>query len=254
MGELAHFHEDHVTGTKAMVRSDLQRMVADARARRFEVLVVAFFDRFARNERDAWNYLYALADSGVGVYFCDEDTLVPHHDNWQDRLGGAINAAASYSRRLRKKVTRGLERKWALGAAGRTSCGYRRTADKLSFVPDPEEAPIRALVFELYATERFTEATLADELNRRGHRFDDRLFTRSTVREILENPLVIGTLCRHRGRVDEDVRENAVAPIIPRRSLTSATHPARARRGSRQSGSAPADVRVQRCRSLCNVR
>ena len=70
--ELKHFYEDHVTATNALKRSDFQRMVADVRARAFDVLYVGRVDRFARNERDAWNYLAAIEEAGGAVYFIEE--------------------------------------------------------------------------------------------------------------------------------------------------------------------------------------
>lgn len=207
------FYEDHVTGTNALVRSDFQRMVSDARARQFDVLLVARVDRFARNERDSWNYLHALTEAGVAVYFCEEDVLVPHDEGWQDRIGESINSAAAYSRRLSRNVRKGLERKWASGGhIGPVPWGYRRTTDKRLIEPDPETAPQRALCFDLYATGRHTYATLATELNGRGVRILSRgvlrPFTKFTVKDVLDNPVVIGTIGQR------ERRQGAVEPIV----------------------------------------
>ncbi len=165
------FYEDHISGRDALKRSDFQRMVADARSRAFDVLLVGRVDRFARNERDAWNYLHSLAEVGAAVYFCEEDVLVPHDDGWQDRIGSEINAAAAYSRRLSKNIRHGFEAKRAAGGyVGGLAWGYRLSDDKMRPVPS-EDLALRLEVWNLYAMGNHTDASVAEELNRRGSAF-----------------------------------------------------------------------------------
>ena len=235
---LSDFYEDHVTGRNALVRSDFQRMVADARTHQFDVLIVGRVDRFARNERDAWNYLHALEQTGVAVYFCEEDVLVPHDDGWQDRIGTEINSAAAYSRKLSRNVRKGLARKWAAGGhVGGVPWGYRRTDDKRMIAPDPQAAPQRALLFELYATGRYTFQTLAQELNGRGIRIRskgrERAFTKFTVSDVLSNPVVIGTVTWRAKKLDGE-RRDGVAPIVSPDTWERVQEIASGRRTSRQ--------------------
>ena len=188
---IGRFYEDHVSGREALRRSDFQRMLADANRGEFDVLLVGRVDRFARNERDGWNYLHALEEAGVAVYFCEEDVLVPHDDGWQDQIGAEVNAAAAYSRKLSRNVRKGLRAKRASGGhIGGVPFGYRR-GEAGRIEPDPATAPIRALAIELYATSpKATCRSVADELNRLGHRFmSGRLFTANSVVEILSNPV-----------------------------------------------------------------
>jgi DNA invertase Pin-like site-specific DNA recombinase len=214
VGELEHFYEDHITGTNAYKRQDFQRMVADARTKRFDVLVVGRVDRFARNERDAWNYLHELAETGVAVYFCEEDVLVPHDQDWQDEIGTEINGAAAYVRKLRRNVTKGLRSKWAAGGhVGGVPFGYRRTADKLRLEPN-DEISVRKLAFELYATGKYSMASLAEELNRRGHKIEGRPFRIRAIESILRNPIVVGKVRWHIGRLDEAERMDLCDPVI----------------------------------------
>lgn len=214
IGELQVFYEDHITGTNAYKRQDFQRMVADARAKRFDVLVVGRVDRFARNERDAWNYLHELAETGVAVYFCEERVLVPHDPDWQDKIGAEINGAAAYVRKLRRNVTKGLRSKWAAGGhVGGVPFGYRRTPDKLRLEPTAEIS-VRKLAFELYADGEYSFLTLAEELNRRGHTIEGRPFRIRAIESILRNPIVIGKVRWHIGRLDAAERTDLVAPII----------------------------------------
>lgn len=196
------FYEDHITGRDALRRSDFQRMVADAVARQFDVLVVGRVDRFARNEEDAWEYLKKLRLAGVAVYFCEEDVLVPRDDDWQGRVGGEINAAAAYSRRLSKNIRAGLAAKRARGGyAGGMPATYRYSDDKMRLEPT-DATPVRLEAWALYGTGEFTFATLATEMNRRGHtirtRGQVRLFTKYTIEEIFKTAvdLEVGGLPR----------------------------------------------------------
>lgn len=193
MREPSMAYVDLVSGTGALKRSDFQRMVADARARQFDVLLVYDVSRFARNETDAWVYLDALRDAGVAVYFCDEDILTVVDDDWRDRIGEVINAAAAYSRRLSRNLKRGLERKRARGLyVGGLPWGYRVRPDGVALeVADPAVVAIRLRLWEMYATGTWTYATLADELNRQGLRITwrgvERQFRPWTVQEVLEH-------------------------------------------------------------------
>ncbi len=67
--ELVAEYSDLISGTGALKRSDFQRMVADARERRFSVLVVYDTSRFARNEADAFTYEAALRAAGARIYY-----------------------------------------------------------------------------------------------------------------------------------------------------------------------------------------
>jgi DNA invertase Pin-like site-specific DNA recombinase len=213
---ISHTYTDLVSGTNALRRSDFQRMVADARVKAFDVLFAYDVSRFARNETDAWVYLDALKDVGVPVYLCDEDILTIIDEDWRDQVGAHINAAAAYSRKLSRNVRRGYHRKWDRGGyGGYPPFGYRRTADKLGLEPN-EDAPVRALVIERYASGRHSFASLADELNRDGYRCRSGLFTKGVVAKIIGNPIVIGVLRRHPGDPDSEVRENAAAAIVSR--------------------------------------
>lgn len=214
--ELTHFYEDHVTATNALKRSDFQRMVADARAKAFDVLYVGRVDRFARNERDAWNYLHDLEAAGLAVYFVEEDVLVPHDPDWQDKIGDEVNGAAAYVRKLRRNVTKGLRAKWAGGGhVGGVPFGYQRTADKQSLEPNADIA-VRILVFELYSTGRYSMTTLADELNGRGLTIEGRPWRTRAIWSVLSNPIVIGKVRFHIDRADSQIREDLVAPVISR--------------------------------------
>lgn len=186
----ALFYEDHISGRDALKRSDFQRMVAAALARDFDVLLVGRVDRFARNEEDAWEYIKKLRLAGLAIYFCQEKVLVPHDEDWQDKIGAEINAAAAYSRHLSRNLRGGLAAKREAGGyTGGLPRTYAYSEDKMRVVPT-EATKTRILVWELYATGEYTYRTLADELNSRGHRVrfrgEDILWSKFSVEAVLK--------------------------------------------------------------------
>ncbi len=210
------WYTDLVSGTGALKRSDFQRMVADARARAFDVLVVYDTSRWARNEADAFTYQATLAAAGVRIYYVMERA-------WSDEDDRAVVIGmnhvmnADYSRRLSRKIRDGYAAKFEqLGLPGGTAPWGYRFADGSRRLVATEDAKIRALALHLYATGEHSTRTLADELNGRGHRINGRAFTQWSIVEILRNPIAIGVTRRHAGRAGEATREGVVEPIVDR--------------------------------------
>ena len=69
------YREEGVSGAKpAEDRIELQRLIADARADQFDVVLVHKFDRFSRSTREGLNVLHELEEGmGVRVLSASED-------------------------------------------------------------------------------------------------------------------------------------------------------------------------------------
>lgn len=206
------WYTDLVSGTGVVKRSDFRQMIADAEAGSFDVLVVYDTSRFARDASDAFLYQKALRAAGVRIFYVMERA-------WSDEDDRAIVVGLNhvlnedYIRRLRRKVRDGYAAKFAKhGAPGGTAPWGYRFVDGATRLVATEDAKVRALAVELYATGEFSSRSLADELNRRGHRIYGRPFTQWSIVEILRNPVVIGVTRRHGGRDGE--RQGAVTPIV----------------------------------------
>lgn len=183
------WYSDLITGTGKVVRDGLAAAIADARAHQYDVLVCYDTSRFARNERQAFDFEHEMAQAGVRVYYAAERI-------WSDDESTALHKGvlhvinAEYSRALSRRIRDGYAAKKAKGQhVGSIPWGYRRV-DAARLEPT-ERVAVRLLAWQLYAAGDYTFATLADELNRRGHRIDyrgrERTFTRSTLSEILRS-------------------------------------------------------------------
>jgi DNA invertase Pin-like site-specific DNA recombinase len=199
---------DLVSGKDTLRRSDFARMVADAEAGRFDVLLCYDTSRFARNVADAWSYRDRLARAGVVVVFC-ADTLISGNVDTYELEGLKTVSDAAYIRRLSRNVARGYEQKWRLfgDPGGHPPLGFARVGPRqlLSPLEGPDLDRVRR-AFSLYAAGTWSDTTLADELG----------LTEAGLAEILTNPLYAGRAIRHKGRADEEERPTTFgAPVNP---------------------------------------
>ena len=218
---------DLVSGKDTLRRSDFARMVRDAEAGAFDVLLVYDTSRFARNIEDAYTYRRRLAAAGVTIVFCADNLIAGNVDTYE--LEGLKTVAdAAYIRRLSRNVGRGYEQKWRFFSdpGGHAPLGFARTGERQLL--EPVEGPDLELVrraFNMYVSGTWSDTTLADELG----------LTEAGLAEILVNPLYAGRAIRHKGRPDEEERPaRFAAPVEP--ALFDRVQAIRAERRTRHPG------------------
>ncbi len=183
-----HWYTDLITGTGKTVRDSLAAARAAALAGEYDILVCYDTSRWARNEREAFDFEWEMKRAGVRVYFAAERI-------WADDDRTALHKGvlhvlnAQYSRDLSRRTRDGYAAKRAKGHhVGGIPWGYRRI-DGAHLEPT-ELVEVRRLAWTLYASGEHTFATVADELNRRGHRIVhrgvERLFSRYTIEEFFK--------------------------------------------------------------------
>ena len=218
---------DLVSGKDTLRRSDFARMVADAEAGRFDVLLCYDTNRFARNVADAWTYRDRLARAGVVVVFC-ADSLISGNVDTYELEGLKTVSDAAYIRRLSRNVARGYEQKWRLfgDPGGHAPLGFARIGPRQLLAPadGPDLDRVRR-AFSLYAAGTWSDTTLADELG----------LTEPGLAEILTNPLYAGRAIRHKGRPDEEERPASFEPPVDP-ALFSRVAQLRAQRRTRHGG------------------
>jgi site-specific DNA recombinase len=132
-------------------------------------VVIHKIDRSARNLRD-WADLGELIDAGVKVYFANENLDLASRGG---RLTADIQAvvAADFIRNNREEVKKGLTGRlkqglWPFGAP----LGYLDRGKGKEKTIDPKKGPLVHEAFDLFATGRYTVATLLEEMTVRGLR------------------------------------------------------------------------------------
>jgi DNA invertase Pin-like site-specific DNA recombinase len=235
---------DLVSGKDTLRRTDFARMIADAEAGAFEVLLVYDTSRFARNIEDAYSYRRRLAAAEVTVVFCADGLIAGNTDTYE--LEGLKTVSdAAYISRLSRNVAKGIATKWNMfdDPGGRAPLGLARVGERQLLAPleGPDLERART-AFTRYATGTRSDREIAAELG----------LTEAGVAEILTNPLYAGRVVRHKGRPDEEERSaRFIAPVDP--ALFERVQELRAEHSTRHPGATIRrvypTVRLMRCTS-----
>jgi DNA invertase Pin-like site-specific DNA recombinase len=218
---------DLVSGKDTIRRSDFRRMLTDAEAGRFEVLLCYDTSRFARNVADAYRYREQLERAGVVVVYCADGLIAGNTDTYE--LEGLKTLSdARYLRRLSRNVGRGYAAKWERfnDPGGRPPLGFARVGPHRLL--EPVEGRELNAVRQLFA--RYASGTESDYSL--GLAFGMSEFR---VEEILANPLYAGRAIRHKGRPDEQERPARFAPPVEP-ALFERVQQVRAERRTRHGG------------------
>ena len=206
-----HWYEEYVSGRSVERRREFARMVGDAQAGAFDVLLCFHTSRFARNREDAAAYKRRLARSGVTIIFVSQGIISGTHEHFVAE--GVFEVLdESRSREIGRFVGAGLRQKFEAGLAnGVPPLGYQNepgpAGRRVRKVPDPRTLPVLRALLGAYATGRYSYRSLARWLNSRGMRTRlGKPFTKAAVEEILANRFFAGQIVWHPGRPDEEVR------------------------------------------------
>ena len=63
------YADEGISGTNTKKRDEFNRMIADCRARKIDMIITKSISRFARNTLDCLNYVRELKDLGIGIIF-----------------------------------------------------------------------------------------------------------------------------------------------------------------------------------------
>lgn len=172
--------------------SEMAALVADARARRFDVLVVGYFDRWQRNLRRTLELVEdELHPNGVSWAMADRRLVSSDPNDWDEMVREA-HEAERYSRKLAERVTDGYGakfRRWA-DPGGNPAFGFRRSGEPPHLVEiDPASIATAVGLFERYASGATSIRRVSIETGVPIH----------VVAESLRNPLYNGWVTRHGG-------------------------------------------------------
>lgn len=211
-------------------RAEFQRMIDDAKHKKFDVVIVHKLDRFARNRADSAIYRRELTKYGV--------KLISVLENFDDSPESVILQSVIegyneyYSKNLRREVMKGLkENALTCRFTGGVPClGYDIDKSTLKYVINSFEAEAVKLIFKMYLEGAgYTE--IINELNRRGFKTKKgNSFGKNSLYDILRNerycgvyvynkcvhPDESGKFNRHVSKADEDIIriEDGIPQII----------------------------------------
>ena len=203
----------------------------------WDVLVVGYVSRFARDLRTAVNARHDLHAAGAALLFADERVLSSDEDAWEAWAREAVEAEA-YSRRLGKRIREGYAAKYRRLAdpGGRAPLGFVRVPPARTLAVDPATIGVAVRLFERYATGTVSIDDLAAEAGLRP----------SGLQEILRNPVYNGWVTRKGERTAAAWR---TAPPVED-ALWSRVEELRDRRRRHGGSRRPAEGRVDLLRGI----
>ena len=223
--QLVRTYSDDMSGA-TLNRPGLQASLRDARAGRFDVLLVYRVDRIARSLRGLLEILDELDRAGVAFRSVSEhfDTATPVGRMLIQILG----AFAEFERAtIIDRIVAGMECKAARGAwcGGYRPFGYQVDQTTHHLLPHPEEAPLVPVIFDLYVNQRLGAKAVAGRLNDRGHRTrTGRPWNHLAILTVLRNRVYLGEIyfrgsyhpAPHPPLVDQPLFEAAQALLAER--------------------------------------
>ena len=191
--ELLRSFTDQLSGA-SLERPGLKRAISEARAGRFDLLLVYRVDRLSRSVRGLAQVLEELDQAGVAFRSATEpfDTGSPAGRMMVQMLG----VFAEFERAtIIDRVIAGMERKAARGGwcGGRDPYGYRLVKGEGRLVVDESEAPLIGVIFDRYVNGRLGSHALANWLNESGHRTRaGRPWSYKAVLNVIRNRTYLG--------------------------------------------------------------
>jgi len=204
-------YRDDGYSAKDLNRPSVQRMIRDAKAKKFDVLVVYRLDRLVRSVIDL-HYLLDIFDKH-GIKFKSVTEVFDTTTAMGRFFITLVGAMSQWEREnLSERVRMGMERGFLEGNRyGNIPFGYRDENGKL--VINPNEAAVVGWIFEQY--KHHGMHAIAYKLNKQGIKTRQGAnWGDQQVRYILTNPVYIGHL-RLRGQAQKEiVLESQHEPII----------------------------------------
>lgn len=191
---LDKYIDEGITGTQAKKRPSFLRMLDDARAGKFDLIVTREVCRFARNTVDTLVTTRELKNIGVEVYFV-EDNIWTMDGDGELRLTIMATLAQEESRKVSERVKAGQQISRMNGTI--YGCGnilgYDRVGD--TYVKNPDQAETVRMIYDMYLDGKGT-MVIANELTRlqRLNASGKNRWSAGVIARILNNQTYMGIM------------------------------------------------------------
>ena len=192
--------DEGISGTSTKKRDSFLRMIADAKAGRFDFIITKEISRFSRSTLDSIQYTQELLEHNVGV-LVQNDNINPLDSDSEFRLVVMAGVAQDEVRKLSERLKFGFRQAIKNGhVLGNDKLwGYYKKDCVLTI--NEAEAKVVRRIFHLYANEQMGIRRISQQLYDEG--FTSRkgnAFNVLTIRHILENPKYKGWYCANKSQ------------------------------------------------------
>ena len=180
--------DEGLSGISTKKRENFNRMVEDAAANLFDLVITKEISRFARNTLDSIRYTRELLSSGVGVFFQNDNINTLDEDS-ELRLSIMSSIAQDELRKLSSRIKFGHQQaiKNSVVLGNNRIFGYLKDNKKL--VIDETEAPMVLELFELYATGEYSMKQIENLFWEKGYQnHNGKKIAHTTMSGMISNP------------------------------------------------------------------
>ncbi|MBQ9662736.1 MAG: recombinase family protein [Oscillospiraceae bacterium] len=225
------YFEQGLSATKTESRPELQRMLADCRAGKINLILTKSISRFSRNTSDCIAMVRGLTALGVTIRFEKENIDTGTMES-EFMLSLLSCMAESESHSISANGKWAIRKRFETGTFKHSIAPYGYRKENGSLVIDEEQAAVVRDIFSMVLS-GYGFAAIADELNARsipGPRGTPWLL--STVSDICKNPAYMGDVLyqkhyvddnfkfqRNKGELDQFYHENHHEAIISRETF-----------------------------------
>ncbi|MEE1057028.1 MAG: recombinase family protein [Acutalibacteraceae bacterium] len=200
--------DEGISGTSTKKRTSFNRMIEDAKAKKFDLIITKEISRFARNTLDSIGYTRELKSYGIGVIFMNDNINTLDADA-ELRLTIMSSIAQEESRKTSDRVKWGQRRMMEQGVVfGRDMLGYDVRGGKLYI--NEEGAETVKLIYHKFLDEGKGTHIIAKELREAGIKTSTYMkdWSYTVILRILKNEKYCGDLIQQKSYTPDYLSHN----------------------------------------------
>ena len=198
------YADEGISGKQIKHRKQFQQMMQDAKAKKFDKVVVKDVSRFARNTVDLLQSVRELKSYGVQVDFLNNGEVMEGGSEFILTILGAM--AQQESANMSKRVKFGKDITAKKGRVPNLVFGYDKMPnERYTLKINEEEAKIVREIFESYVYKGIGTTKIAWNLNDRGIRTKKTKskWVQTSIVRMLKNPIYTGRVTNKKSEVTD---------------------------------------------------
>lgn len=198
------YADEGISGKQIKHRKQFQQMMIDAKAKKFDKVVVKDVSRFARNTVDLLQSVRELKSYGVQVDFLNNGEVMEGGSEFILTILGAM--AQQESANMSKRVKFGKDITAKKGRVPNLVFGYDKIPDeRYTLKINEEEVKIVKEIFESYVYKGIGTTKIAWNLNDRGIRTKKTKskWVQTSIVRMLKNPIYTGRVTNKKSEVTD---------------------------------------------------